>query len=144
MCHCVATSEDDVMATDRVELQLRTAIDNPTDTVSLFQKYVNATNHSYILAQISVYFLSQLVGSCFTRTPAGSTERYTRWCNTLSPTQLHTQVTFTPSPTTHTHCSPPTDSCRLLLRLVLHSYNQPGSVVENLLTNWGLSRSKEG
>ncbi len=46
------------MATDRVELQLRTAIDNPTDTVSLFQKYVNATNHSYILAQTSVYFLS--------------------------------------------------------------------------------------
>ena len=46
------------MATGRVELQFRTAIDNPTDTVSLFQKYVNATNHSYILAQTSVYFFS--------------------------------------------------------------------------------------
>ncbi len=59
--------------------------------------------HTCTNFRLFFFFLSQLVGSCFTRTPAGSTERYTRWCNTLSPTQLHTQVTFTPSPTTHTH-----------------------------------------
>ena len=34
----------------------------------------------------------QIVGSCFSREPKKSTERYTRWCNSLTPSQLYTQV----------------------------------------------------
>lgn len=34
----------------------------------------------------------QIVGSCFSRRPEYSTVRYTRWCNTLTPSQLYTQV----------------------------------------------------
>ena len=34
----------------------------------------------------------QLIGSGFTRDPQSSTERYTRWCNTLTQSQLYTQV----------------------------------------------------
>jgi glycosyltransferase involved in cell wall biosynthesis len=32
-----------------------------------------------------------IVGSCFSREPKKSTERYTRWCNSLTPSQLYTQ-----------------------------------------------------
>lgn len=34
----------------------------------------------------------QLIGSGFTRLPEDSTDRYTRWSNTLSQDQLYTQV----------------------------------------------------
>jgi glycosyltransferase involved in cell wall biosynthesis len=33
-----------------------------------------------------------IVGSCFSREPKKSTERYTRWCNSLTPSQLYTQA----------------------------------------------------
>jgi glycosyltransferase involved in cell wall biosynthesis len=55
---------DDVMTSDRVEKQYTAAQDHP----------------------------DAIVGSCFTRMPKGSTERYTRWCNTLTPSQLYTQA----------------------------------------------------
>lgn len=53
---------DDFMRDDRVELQLATARRNPR----------------------------AIVGSRFTRIPEGSTPRYTRWCNGLTPHELMT------------------------------------------------------
>ncbi|XP_062866809.1 UDP-GlcNAc:betaGal beta-1,3-N-acetylglucosaminyltransferase-like protein 1 [Trichomycterus rosablanca] len=62
---------DDVMMPQRVRLQYETAVLNP----------------------------SAIVGCQVRRDPEGSTERYTRWINTLSPEQLLTQVYTSHGPT---------------------------------------------
>lgn len=75
------------MAPERIGTQHAVALGNP-DTVStttLMQMRMEIT--------VTVFLISfQLIGACFTRHPPGSTERYTRWCNTLTPSQLYTQV----------------------------------------------------
>lgn len=45
-----------------------------------------------------------LIGSGFVRQPEDSTERYTRWCNTLSHEQLYTQVKTLHIETRLAHC----------------------------------------
>lgn len=62
---------DDVMDPERVEAQLRVAV-----------------QHS-----------DAIIGSQFRREPVDSTERFTRWCNTLSPAQLYTQTYTSHGPT---------------------------------------------
>jgi len=75
------------MAPERIGTQHAVALGNP-DTVStttLMQMRMEIT--------VTVFLISfQLIGACFTRHPPGSTERYTRWCNTLTPSQLYTQA----------------------------------------------------
>ena len=62
---------DDIMMSDRIELQLATA------------------QRDDLL----------IVGSCYKRIPEGSTERYTTWSNTLSQEQLYKQVYTSFGPT---------------------------------------------
>ncbi|XP_053333300.1 UDP-GlcNAc:betaGal beta-1,3-N-acetylglucosaminyltransferase-like protein 1 isoform X3 [Clarias gariepinus] len=62
---------DDIMMSQRVRLQYEAAVLNP----------------------------STIVGCRVRRIPEGSTERYTRWINTLSPEQLLTQVYTSHGPT---------------------------------------------
>ncbi|XP_072513321.1 queuosine-tRNA galactosyltransferase isoform X2 [Salminus brasiliensis] len=62
---------DDVMMPQRVRLQYEKAILNPT----------------------------AIIGCQVRRDPEGSTERYTRWINSLSPEQLYTQVYTSHGPT---------------------------------------------
>ncbi|XP_039503587.1 UDP-GlcNAc:betaGal beta-1,3-N-acetylglucosaminyltransferase-like protein 1 isoform X2 [Pimephales promelas] len=62
---------DDVMRPQRVRLQYEAAEVNPT----------------------------AIIGCKVSRVPEGSTERYTRWINSLSPEQLHTQAFTSHGPT---------------------------------------------
>ncbi|XP_071813362.1 queuosine-tRNA galactosyltransferase-like [Apostichopus japonicus] len=62
---------DDVMNPGRVESQLNAAKENP----------------------------DAIIGSQFRREPPDSTERFTRWCNTISPRQLYTQIYTSHGPT---------------------------------------------
>ncbi|XP_066517563.1 queuosine-tRNA galactosyltransferase [Hoplias malabaricus] len=62
---------DDVMMPQRIRLQYEAAVLNPT----------------------------AIVGCQVRRDPEGSTERYTRWINSLSPEQLYTQVYTSHGPT---------------------------------------------
>ena len=84
------------MAADRIEKQFSVAQDHPNavcnSSVSLVMYYSISciSGQACILCMWSL--ISQIIGSNFTRMPEGSTERYTRWCNTLTPSQLYTQV----------------------------------------------------
>ena len=77
------------MAPDRIAVQYTAAATSGPDVVSA----VHDSCHGSYSCVICIHHLLKLIGSCFTRDPPGSTERYTRWCNTLSQSQLHTQVT---------------------------------------------------
>lgn len=75
------------MAPERIGTQHAVALGNPDTvrTATLMPMRMGIT--------VTVFLISlQLIGACFTRHPPGSTERYTRWCNTLTPLQLYTQV----------------------------------------------------
>ena len=65
----------------------------------IMQQYAACQEHSDAVRafHVNYYFIVktcifQIVGCQFSRIPAGSTERYTRWCNTLTESQLYTQV----------------------------------------------------
>ena len=76
------------MAPDRIAVQYTAAVASDSDVVRL----TIGINYSNFLI---FFLLLKLIGSCFVRDPPGSTERYTRWCNTLSQSQLYTQVSIT-------------------------------------------------
>ena len=79
------------MAPDRIAVQHTVALSSPDNMVRI---YMQPRAVSCEFRDADFFLCCQLIGCGFNRSPADSTQRYTKWYNSLSQAQLHTQVSL--------------------------------------------------